>query len=238
MDGLAHNRLPKIDVNAGFYSILGGGTVAKLLLWQLCCHARPTTDSLRALAEDHLNDVVSNVAAIVTAVVAAKVHHVWWIDPVGAILISLWIVSRWTVMTFEQTGKIVGKSAPQEFIDDIESLAREHHPALDLDCTRAYHFGARYAVEMEIVLPATMFVSESHDIALALQHKLEALEIVERANVHVDYVKRSLPEHKVERTMLQSADTAPLLILGLGNTVPRGGAQVRGHHQGISNTAT
>ena len=40
-------------------------------------------------------------------------------------------------------------------------------------------------VEMEIVLPGDMTVRESHDIALALQHKIEALEDVERAFVHV-----------------------------------------------------
>ena len=40
-------------------------------------------------------------------------------------------------------------------------------------------------VEMEIVLPGNMTVMESHDIALALQHKIESLEDVERAFVHV-----------------------------------------------------
>ena len=38
---------------------------------------------------------------------------------------------------------------------------------------------------MEIVLPGEMTVRESHDIALALQHKIEGLEEVERAFVHV-----------------------------------------------------
>ena len=38
---------------------------------------------------------------------------------------------------------------------------------------------------MEIVLPGDMTVRESHDIALALQHKIEGLEEVERAFVHV-----------------------------------------------------
>jgi hypothetical protein len=35
-------------------------------------------------------------------------------------------------------------------------------------------------VEMEIVLPGLMNVMESHDIALALQHKIEAIVDVER----------------------------------------------------------
>ena len=67
----------------------------------------------------------------------------------------------------------------------IEQIAIEHDPRLLVDCTRVYHFGARYNVEMEIVLPGAMTVMESHDIALDLQHKIEALEDVERAFVHV-----------------------------------------------------
>lgn len=40
---------------------------------------------------------------------------------------------------------------------------------------------------MEIVLPGNMTVIESHDIALALQHRIEGLDDVERAFVHVRY---------------------------------------------------
>ena len=38
-----------------------------------------------------------------------------------------------------------------------------------------YHFGARYVVEMEIVMPGDMTVAESHDIALELQHKVRRI---------------------------------------------------------------
>lgn len=39
---------------------------------------------------------------------------------------------------------------------------------------RAYHFGPRFHIEMEVVLPQAMSVRESHDIALALQHKVHS----------------------------------------------------------------
>jgi divalent metal cation (Fe/Co/Zn/Cd) transporter len=57
---------------------------------------------------------------------------------------------------------------------------------------------------MEIVMPASFILSQVHDIALELQHKLEALEEVERAFVHVDYEKRDHPEHKVSFCIQQS----------------------------------
>jgi divalent metal cation (Fe/Co/Zn/Cd) transporter len=50
---------------------------------------------------------------------------------------------------------------------------------------------------MEIVLPGSMTVIDSHDIALALQHKIEAMTDVERAFVHVDHQERDGLEHKV-----------------------------------------
>ena len=57
-------------------------------------------------------------------------------------------------------------------------------------------------VEMEIVLPGSMTVIDSHDIALALQHKIEAMVDVERAFVHVDHQERDGLEHKVDKISL------------------------------------
>ena len=71
-----------------------------------------------------------------------------------------------------QVKKIVGHAAPAAFTAQVEALARAHHADLVVDCTRAYHFGARYNVELEIILPGDMTVRESHDIALELQHKV------------------------------------------------------------------
>lgn len=56
---------------------------------------------------------------------------------------------------------------------------------------------------MEIVLPPNMTVRESHEIALALQHKLEKLDDVERAFVHVDHEHRDGLEHKPERELVE-----------------------------------
>ena len=101
---------------------------------------------------------------------------------------------------------MAGHTAPDEFVAAVNAIAVQHSPQLSVDVTRAYHFGSRFNVEMEIVLPGHMTVVESHDIALALQHKIEELEEVERAFVHVDYLPRDAPEHKVERQLLLASD--------------------------------
>ncbi len=103
----------------------------------------------------------------------------------GAILISGVIILRWVDIMGEQVKKVVGHTAPPEFITQVTAMAQSHDTRILVDCIRAYHFGARYNVEIEIVLPGEMTVALSHDIALALQHKIERLAEVERAFVHV-----------------------------------------------------
>eukprot|EP00878_Enallax_costatus_P006730 GHUV01007055.1.p1 GENE.GHUV01007055.1~~GHUV01007055.1.p1 ORF type:complete len:291 (+),score=72.27 GHUV01007055.1:111-875(+) len=193
--------LPVLELGLVMYLVLGSATVLKLVCYLVCNALASKSDSMVALAEDHLNDIMSNMCAIVTAVLAGLVPNGWWIDPVGAVAISMYIVVRWLAIAKQQVDKIVGRGAPAQFIEQLEELANTHHEAMRLDVIRAYHFGARYIVEMEVVMPADMTVQTSHDISLELQHKVERLEEVERAFVHVDYMRRDGLEHKVEREL-------------------------------------
>jgi cation diffusion facilitator family transporter len=194
---------PHLTVDVALYSILSIGIVSKFFLWWYCLHVNRTvkSDTIHALAEDHLNDVLSNAFAVAAAAIAYNVPKIWSIDPIAAIVISLVIIYRWYDIISEQVKKIVGHTAPPEFIDQVQQLALGHDTRIAVDCLRAYHFGARYNVELEIVLPGSMTVAESHDLALALQHKIEVLDDVERAFVHVDHQHRDGLEHKVEREL-------------------------------------
>ena len=55
----------------------------------------------------------------------------------------------WRILKcWAQVEKIVGRGAPEEFVKQLEALARAHDEKLDLDVIRAYFFGARYMVEV------------------------------------------------------------------------------------------
>ena len=75
-------------------------------------------------------------------------------------------------------------------------LARNHHKdIIAIDTVRAYQYGYNYMCELDIVLDRNMPLKETHDIGETLQNKIEALENVERAFVHIDYEWDHKPEH-------------------------------------------
>lgn len=73
-------------------------------------------------------------------------------------------------------------------------IALTHPKVTHVDTCRAYFAGTNLFVEVDIVLPPTMELRESHDIGEDLQIKLESLPDVERAFVHVDYDTFHKPE--------------------------------------------
>ncbi|RHY01409.1 hypothetical protein DYB38_007113 [Aphanomyces astaci] len=143
-----------------------------------------------------LFDLIINAVAVTTSLVAHYNSELWYFDSIGAIAISIYITLSWVATGKEQVERLVGLQADQDFIDRVRTIADAHHPKLQSDIIRAYHFGNNFLVELEVVLPKDMSVQESHDISLALQIKVEALDEVERAFVHVDYQSRDYDEHK------------------------------------------
>uniref|UniRef100_A0A6N2M290 Cation efflux protein cytoplasmic domain-containing protein n=1 Tax=Salix viminalis TaxID=40686 RepID=A0A6N2M290_SALVM len=168
-------------------------TAVKFLLMIYC--RRFKNEIVRAYAQDHLFDVVTNSIGLVTAVLALRYY--WWIDPTGAIIIALYTINTWAKTVIENVWSLIGRSAPPEFLAKLTYLIWNHHEEIKhIDTVRAYTFGNHYFVEVDIVLPGDMVLNKAHDIGEDLQEKLEQLPEVERAFVHIDFEFSHRPEHK------------------------------------------
>jgi len=188
---------PELSLDNGNLALLLFTILSKIALYLYCVAVQKHSSSVMVLAIDHRNDILSNIVAVATAFSSTRWPRYWWADPVGAIVMSVYIISNWLAVAKEQVEMLVGKAAAPEFVEQISSIANAHHDCLCLDVVRAYHFGHKYLVELEVVLPARMQVQEAHDISLELQQNIERLEQVERAFVHVDFMRRDEDEHIV-----------------------------------------
>ena len=134
---------------------------------------------------------ISSAAAALSG--AIKKTEVVMIDPIGAILVSLYIIFCWGKQLREQVRNLTGYKAEPEFLQKITWLTLHHSPFIrQIDTVRAFHFGTSFLVEVEIILPETMSLKEAHDIGNSLKGKLEKIPEVELAFVHLDYTVDAL----------------------------------------------
>ncbi|KAJ5292012.1 hypothetical protein N7478_001263 [Penicillium angulare] len=186
-------HLPSIiAVSIAFFTKLG--------LFMYCFALRNQVSQIRILWEDHRNDLLINGIGVMTSILGSKVR--WWIDPMGAIILSLIVSGLWLHSAYGEFQLLIGVTADTKMQQLITYISMTHSPFITaIDTVRAYTSGPRLLVEVDIVMDANDTLRATHDVAEELQIKLESLPDVERAYVHVDYETTHKPEHFLKKEL-------------------------------------
>lgn len=172
----------------------------KFALFLYCWGIKDKYSQVDILWQDHRNDLFINGFGILTSVGGSKL--VWWIDPMGAIILSVLISGIWLRTAFQEFMLLVGVSASVETQQLITYVCVTHSPLIQgIDTVRVYHSGPRLIAEVDIVMDPNATLRDTHDVAEDLQIKLEDLPDVERAYVHVDYETTHKPEHGLKKDL-------------------------------------
>ncbi|KAK6149550.1 hypothetical protein DH2020_017075 [Rehmannia glutinosa] len=145
--------------------------------------------------------------------------EMWMIGIMASVtVIALYTINTWAKTVIENVWSLIGRTAPPDFLAKLTYLIWNHHKEIQqIDTVRAYTFGSHYFVEVDIVLPEDMLLSQAHNIGETLQEKLEQLPEVERAFVHIDFEFTHRPEHKSKRFTLPIENRVVAEILTLAS---------------------
>ncbi|RAL05312.1 cation diffusion facilitator family transporter [Aspergillus ibericus CBS 121593] len=172
----------------------------KFALFVYCFALRHQYSQVLILWEDHRNDLFINGFGILTSVGGGKLR--WWIDPAGAIVLSVLVSCLWLFSAYREFQLLIGVTADTKMQQLITYISMTHSPLITaIDTVRAYTSGPRLLVEVDIVMDPNDSLRATHDVAEELQMKLESLPDVERAYVHVDYETTHKPEHFLKKEL-------------------------------------
>ncbi|EPQ25971.1 uncharacterized protein PFL1_06426 [Pseudozyma flocculosa PF-1] len=167
----------------------------KLVLAVYCFGLRKYSSQVEVLYQDHRNDLFINGFGIFTSAAGATIAG--WLDPAGALVISLAIITSWTRTAYLEFKQLAGAAAPTDFLQLVTYNAAIFSDEIQaIESVRAYSSGPRYIVEIDIVMHPETPLWKSHDVSQLLQDNLEHLPMVERAFIHVDYDIFHDPEHR------------------------------------------
>ena len=172
----------------------------KLALFIYCWPLRGVYSQIRILWEDHRNDLCINGFGLLTSIGGSKLK--WYIDPMGAIFLSVLISYLWLSTAYSEFQLLIGITADTQMQQWITYISMTHSPDITaIDTVRAYHSGPRIIVEVDIVMEPMQTLRHTHDVAEELQTKLESLPDVERAYVHIDFETSHKPEHFLKKSL-------------------------------------
>lgn len=172
-------ELPPVAIGAMLGTIIVKGIIG------LGC-MRIKTTQVQALAQDCKTDVYFNTLSLLFPFIGYKAKQ-WWLDPVGAGLLSLFIIYDWAGTCFENVTRLSGQAADDELQKKLMYLCYRFSPIVaGFKSITSYHAGDGIWVEIDILLDEHTSLNRTHDIAETIQYCAEGLNEVDRAFVTAD----------------------------------------------------
>lgn len=135
---------------------------------------------------DFGKDVYFNTLSLLFPLIGHKLN-VWWLDPLGAAGLSLFIIWDWAGTCLENITRLTGEAASDQLERKVLFMAYRFAPLVEgFKSMKCYHAGDGVCVEIDILMAENTPLSRCHDVSETLQYCLEGLKEVDRAFVTID----------------------------------------------------
>ncbi|KAH0542258.1 hypothetical protein FGG08_003380 [Glutinoglossum americanum] len=208
-----------VELTPSAIFIMGSTVIIKFAIWLWCRLIK--NSSVQALAQDAMTDVVFNTFSIIfplgkhqllpgaapkttsprltnppSAGPVGYYLQIWYLDPLGGLLLSLYIITNWSLTSASHIRNLTGAAATADERNVLLYLTMRFARTIkQIQSLQAYHAGDKLIVEVDIVLDEEMSLRDSHDLGESLQYVLESVPTVDRAFVHQDYAGYNIPNH-------------------------------------------
>ncbi|MBO8175163.1 MAG: cation transporter [Thermococcus sp.] len=139
---------------------------------------------LIADAYHHRSDVLSTIA-VLFGLLAEKFGFKYG-DSFAGFIVALFIGKVAIEIILQNVNYLTGTSPPFEVCEKIKETALSVKNVVGVHDLRAHYVGPKLHVELHIEVPPNLTLKEAHDISEEVKKRIEELEEVERAFVHVD----------------------------------------------------
>ncbi|QRW11525.1 cation efflux family protein [Ceratobasidium sp. AG-Ba] len=172
-------------------TIMGVTIATKTVAWLLS--ARVKSNGVQALAQDNKNDVFFTTFSVIFPGVGTALQ-LPWLDPLGGVILSLYIIIEWTETLMLNFRQLSGRAAdPDEYRRMLYLITRFKMPKVSY--LEVYHAGTELICEADLQFSKETPFEVVHNVSEAIQVALECLEDVNRAYIHADFTVLNPASH-------------------------------------------
>lgn len=171
-----------------FWTAIVSLLVKELLYhWTARTGRRLASSAVVANAWHHRSDAMSSIPAAL-AILAARLKPEWaFVDQVGAILVSGFVLyAAWGIIR-SATGDLTDEAAPEPLLADIRLTCKQLEGVSSVHAMRTRKVGPGYHMDLHVLVNPDLSVRQGHNIATRVKrHLLGQLPSVHDVVVHIE----------------------------------------------------
>jgi cation diffusion facilitator family transporter len=141
--------------------------------------------TLRALANDHLNDIMASVSVMI-GVIGGRLG-VLWMDPLAGAIVSVFILKTGISIIMESSSELMDTFPDISFRDDIIKAAEQVQGVINVEVIGLHMFGPYFTINLNIGVDGSQTIRQGHAIADEVENVLLEAYSVSLKSVHVHY---------------------------------------------------
>lgn len=143
-----------------------------LYRWTVGVGRKIDSPALVANAWHHRSDAFSSVPAALAVAVAASAQTWYFVDHVGAVIVSLLILQAAWKIVRPALGTLIDRGAPEETLQRIRKMALEIGGVEEVHAVRTRYLGPALEVDLHILVRGSTSVSQGHEISENVKSRL------------------------------------------------------------------
>lgn len=146
--------------------------ILKIYLYIITKRNVKLTDSptLRALANDHLNDIMASIAVVVGVICGRLGYH--WMDPLAGAVVAIFILRTGIGIIMDSSSELMDSFPDAAFKEDVKNIAHTVPGVMHVDDLGIHRFGPYFVVNLTIGVDGNLSIIAGHEIADSVEHKL------------------------------------------------------------------
>ena len=152
--------------------------------------------TLRALANDHLNDIMASVAVII-GVVLGRLGY-FWMDPAAGAIVAVYIIKTGVEIIMDSSTELMDHVPDDEFGRELRDVTLLVDGVKGIDDLGLHRFGPYYTISMTISVAGDISIDEGHSISNTVEERLMEHFDNGLRKVHIHYhpYEGTNPNHK------------------------------------------
>ena len=161
-----------------------------LTAWTYGISRKTGNSAVRALAQDHRNDIFASSAAAL-GIFFGRLDYAW-VDPLAGAVVSLIILHTGIDILRSATADLMDTLPGRELAEEMQTALREVYGVEEIEEVHAHRFGPYLVVNITIGIDGALSVVEGDRIATEAENTLLArIESLRRVYVHYHPVARN-----------------------------------------------
>ena len=152
--------------------------------------------TLRALANDHLNDIMAAVA-VIAGIVLGRMGY-FWMDPAAGAVVAIYIIKTGVEIIMQSSGELMDRVPDARFGREIRDITLLVEGVKGIQELGIHRVGPYYTITMTISVPGDISVDEGHEISHRVEESLLQRFDNGLRSVHIHYHPQDTGKVKIQ----------------------------------------